>query len=111
MKQVYLIRKTYLTGEKEEYLELVFKEYYQSRNLARKLVKEYNKKNQNTFCTTGKKTFQSEMKEITPDRWTNGEDDIEIVVFRLKDLMNQQKSKNSKKRLLKFPMITEMVYL
>ena len=110
MKQVYLIRKTYITGKKEEYLEPVFDKYHQSRNLALKLVKIYNRKIQNTFFTTDENPFQPEMKEIIPDKWTNGFDSIEIEVFRLKDLMNQQKSKNGKKFLLKLPAINETIY-
>jgi len=97
MSQVYLIKKGSTNENRENgYLEYVFKDYSEARKLAQKLVKANNKKNSRREFYVPTKPVLNEMQEVSPDKWINGNEIIEVVVFHLQNV-KKKKGNNPKK--------------
>jgi hypothetical protein len=88
MEQGYIISKTNLSG-KAEYLDMVFKDYSESRKIAKKIVNRRNKKiiYQNSSNSISDKL--SLMREFSPDFWVCTEEIVKIEVIKVKEFINK----------------------
>jgi hypothetical protein len=90
MEQGYIISKKNNDGN-IEFLELVFKDYSESRKAARKLVEKSNNEiiYQNLKGATN--DYAELLQEISPDYWANNKEVIYIEIMKVKELINKRK--------------------
>lgn len=88
MEQGYIISTTYLSG-KVEFLDMVFKDYSESRKVAKKMANKRNKKiiYQNGYNSLGNQIPL--MNEISPDLWVCSEEIIKIEVIKVKEFITK----------------------
>jgi hypothetical protein len=92
MEQVYIIGKTNESG-KTEFLDYVFKDYSESRKVARRLVDKRNKEIIFQNLRGSVDNSFSLLREISPDVWVCITETITIEVMRVKELMKRKKIK------------------
>jgi len=90
MEQGYIISKKDKEG-KIEFLELVYKDYTESRKAARKLVDKRNTEIIYYNSKAGSKDFIGQLQEVSPDFWINKNEIICIEVMKVKEYINKLK--------------------
>jgi hypothetical protein len=98
-QQVYLIKETNCEKVKTtRFVEYIFMDYSESRRMAWKIVRKLNmKKSVNEFSINY--NGSRELKEITPDLWTDGNTSISIEVFQYKDIAYKNKKSKTNDRI------------
>jgi hypothetical protein len=93
MEQVYIIGKTDERG-KTEFLDYVFKDYSESRKVARKLIEKHNKNIYYQNLKSSIDEYLSLLREISPDVWVSNTLTVSIEVMKVKELMSKKRIKS-----------------
>lgn len=89
MEQGYIISTTNLSG-KVDFLDMVFKDYSESRKIAKKMA---NRRNKKIIYQTGDSSCGNQillMSEISPDLWVCSEEIIKIEVIKVKEIITKK---------------------